>query len=61
MTNQTITDDTGSPDIDEQMTRYGITRKSVDQFHFGEYRYSNFRDALAEARRTAERTETTKT
>lgn len=52
---QTHTDDDAT-DIAGQMTEYGITRKSVDQFHFGDYRYSNFRDALAEAKRSAETT-----
>jgi hypothetical protein len=35
----------------DQMATYGITRVPVDYFHFGEFRYSNLEDAIAEARR----------
>lgn len=52
--NQPNIDKTPASDMAEQMSEYGITRKTVDQFHFGEYRYSNFRDALAQAKRSAE-------
>jgi len=38
----------------DQMARYGITRVPVDYFHFREFRYTSFADALAEARRQAE-------
>ena len=51
--NQTNIDNTSASDIAEQMTKYGITRTTVDQFHFGDYRYSSFRDALAQAKRSA--------
>lgn len=38
-------------DMDEQMARYGISRVPADQFHYKSYRYSNLRDAIAQARR----------
>jgi hypothetical protein len=38
----------------DQMAHYGITRVPVDYFHFREFRYTSFADALAEARRQAE-------
>jgi len=38
-------------DMDEQMARYGIRRVPADQFHYKSYRYSNLRDAIAQARR----------
>lgn len=38
-------------DQDEQMARYGISRVPADQFHYKSYRYSNLRDAIAQARR----------
>jgi hypothetical protein len=36
------------------MAHYGITRVPVDYFHFREFRYTSFSEALAEARRQAE-------
>jgi hypothetical protein len=38
-------------DIDKLMAGYGISRVPVDQFHYKSYRYSNLRDAIAQARR----------
>lgn len=35
----------------EEMDRYGITRVPVDRFHFREFKYSNLKDAIAEAKR----------
>lgn len=35
----------------ETMERLGITRVPVDYFHFGEFRYTNLRDAVAQATR----------
>lgn len=35
------------------MAQYGITRVRADSFHLGEWRYSNLRDAIAQARRIA--------
>ena len=42
-------------DATGQMAQYGITRVPVDYFHFREFRYTSFADALAQARRQAER------
>ena len=33
------------------MEKYGITRVPVDYFRLGEFRYTNLRDAIAQARR----------
>jgi hypothetical protein len=41
-------------DATGQMARYGITRVPVDYFHFREFRYTSFADALAQAQRQAE-------
>jgi len=35
------------------MARYGIVRVPADEYRLGEWRYSNLRDALAQARRIA--------
>jgi hypothetical protein len=48
----------GASDIDDAngaalMAQYGITRVRADTFHLGEWRYSNLRDAIAQARRVA--------
>ena len=38
--------------IDEiELARLGIRRLQADRFEWGEYRYSNLRDAIAAARR----------
>lgn len=42
-----------------QMARYGIQCVTVDYFHFREFRYISFADALAQAQRQAERSERT--
>ncbi|WP_169566751.1 hypothetical protein [Sneathiella limimaris] len=34
-----------------EMAKYGIKRVPVDYFFFGKYRYSNLKDALAQAKR----------
>lgn len=39
----------GSQD-DNDMIKYGIMRVPVDYFHFGEFRYTSLREALAQAR-----------
>ena len=39
------------PAMQEQMTQYGITRTLVDSFHCGDYRYTNLKDAIAQAKR----------
>lgn len=40
-----------SRDIDVEMERYGITRAHVDVYSYGEYRYTNLKDAVAQAKR----------
>jgi hypothetical protein len=39
----------------DQMAHYGITRFPVEYFHFREFRYTSFADALAQAQLQAER------
>ena len=34
-----------------ELTKYGITRKTINVFLIGEYRYTNLRDAIAQAKR----------
>jgi hypothetical protein len=46
-------------DATGQMARYAITRVPVDYFHFREFRYTSFADALAQAQRQAERDDMT--
>jgi hypothetical protein len=36
-----------------ELDRYGIKRAPADVFHWGGYRYSNARDAIAAAKRSA--------
>jgi hypothetical protein len=40
-----------SPEANEEMEKYGITRVPVDYFHYKEYRYTNSKDAIAQAER----------
>ena len=42
-----------TPDSEDAkaMETYGITRVPVDYFHFGGFRYTNLKDAIAEAKR----------
>jgi hypothetical protein len=35
----------------EEMARYGITCTQISQFIYGDYRYTNLTDAIAEAKR----------
>ena len=35
----------------EEMAKYGITRVPVDYFHCGDFRYTNLKDAVAQAKR----------
>jgi len=35
------------------MAQYGIRRVCTDTFHLGEWRYTNLRDAVAQARKIA--------
>jgi hypothetical protein len=33
----------------EEMANYGITRIAVDYFHYGDFRYTNLKNAIAQA------------
>lgn len=35
----------------EEMAKYGITCSQISQFVYGDYRYTNLDDAIAEAKR----------
>lgn len=39
------------PEMQKEMAEHGITRTLVDCFHYGEYRYTNLKDAVAQAKR----------
>jgi hypothetical protein len=39
------------PETKEEMAKYGITRVPVDYFCYGEFRYTNVKDAIAYAKR----------
>lgn len=34
-----------------EMIKLGITNHPIDRFHYGEFKYTNLNDALAEAKR----------
>lgn len=40
-----------SPDDAVELEKFGITRVSVEYFHCGLFRYTNLKDALAQAKR----------
>jgi thiamine monophosphate synthase len=35
----------------EEMAKYGIVLVPVDYFHYGKFRYTNLKDAIAQAKR----------
>jgi hypothetical protein len=35
----------------DEMTKFGIARIPVDYFHYREFRYTNLKDAIAQAKR----------
>lgn len=39
------------PDVAEEMLKLGITRVSIDQFHYKDFCYTNVKDAIAQAKR----------
>lgn len=39
------------PEMHKQMTEHGITRTLVECFHYRDFRYSNLKDAIAQAKR----------
>jgi hypothetical protein len=40
-----------SPEDAEQMEKYGIIRIPMDYFYCGKFRYTNLKDAIAQAQR----------
>ena len=40
-----------NPEMQKEMAEHGITRTLVECFHYGDFRYSNLKDALAQAKR----------
>lgn len=38
-------------DMEAALTQHGIVRVPADVFHYGGYRYTNIKDAIAEAKR----------
>ena len=38
-------------EMEAEMKRCGITRIPIDYFHVGEFRYTNLKDAIAQAKR----------
>jgi len=49
MTSESTTE--GVLSADEAMATFGITRVPVDYFHYRHYRYTNLKDAVAQAKR----------
>lgn len=43
--------ESGLPATEAEMAKYGITRIPVDHFYYREFRYTNLRDAVAQAKR----------
>lgn len=48
---ETIVTRAETQDDPEEMTRYGINCIPVNWYHFGKYRYSSLKYAIAEAKR----------
>jgi hypothetical protein len=44
-----------SLEVRQEMERYGIVRVPADNFLYGDFRYTNVQDALAQAKREADR------
>ena len=40
-----------SPEAAKEMAKYGITRVPIDYFYYGDFRYTNLKDAVAQAKR----------
>ncbi|MDE2465487.1 MAG: hypothetical protein KGO02_17505 [Alphaproteobacteria bacterium] len=57
MASENVKDTMRAPSVSEaeEMAKYGITRVPVDYFHYRQYRYTNFVDAIAQARRDQKR------
>jgi hypothetical protein len=46
-----ITHQAGSEPIESELSRLGITRVSQDYFHYKDYKYTDAKDAIAQAKR----------
>ena len=42
---------TRSKAAENELTKYNISRVSTDQFHYGDYKYTDLKDAVAQAKR----------
>ncbi len=42
---------TRSKTTENELSKYGISRVSTDHFHYGEYKYTDLKDAVAQAKR----------
>ena len=40
-----------SPEVAEEMLKFGITRVFIEHFHYQDFRYTNAKDAIAQAKR----------
>ena len=47
---QGSTDDNHASDA-EEMAKYGILRVTVNYYHYGDFRYTSLKDAVAQAKR----------
>ena len=55
-TDTKITDEPQAQDLKpEEASDYGITTSEVTYYHYGTYRYTNLKDAIAEAKRDKEK------
>ena len=43
--------ETNPPPTEAEMAKYGITRSTVEYFHYRDFKYTNVNDALAQAKR----------
>ncbi|MGE0409487.1 MAG: hypothetical protein AB7P23_09540 [Amphiplicatus sp.] len=43
-------------DAEKEMTKYGIKMVTLNYFYYGKYRYTDLRDAVAQAKREASET-----
>lgn len=47
-----MTDNSGTPSKETQeMKKYGITHQKIDNYHYKDYKYTSYADALAQAMR----------
>jgi hypothetical protein len=51
MAQESFADPVSMTEADKQMARYAITRVPVDCFHYRQFRYTNLKDAIAQAKR----------